>query len=186
MKVERGVAAIGGTALLVAWIAVAADLARGPRVVVAEREQPRELTRAERIAADIESQSARLHARLASAPLPSPEGRDPFRFNDRAPRAMTRVAAAAVRDDAASRPDAAGSVEPVAPVATVPLTLSGIAEDTSADGTIRTAVLSGLGDVFLVKAGDVIASRFQIVAVGADAVEILDTTSGATVRLGLR
>lgn len=167
---------IGGTALLVAWIAAAADSARSSRVIVVEGERPRELTRAEQIAAEIQSQATRLRARLAAAPVPSAGGRNPFSFNEAAPaRATHRVTAAGV-------PEAVEAAEPV----TVPLTLSGIAEDTSADGTIRTAVLSGLGDVFLAKAGDTIASRFRIVAVGADAVEILDISSGATVRLGLR
>lgn len=180
MKASREIVAIGGTALLVAWIAAAADLARAPRVVVVEHERPRELTRAERIAADIESQSVRLRARLATAPMPSAKGRNPFRFSEPAAR---RVQPAAIPQAAES--DAAAAA-PSASAPTIPLTLSGIAEDTSAAGTIRTAVLSGLGDVFLAKPGDVILSRFQIVAVGADAVEILDTASGATVRLGLR
>lgn len=181
MKASREIVAIGGTALLVAWIAAAADLARAPRVVVVEHERPRELTRAERIAADIESQSVRLRARLATAPMPSAKGRNPFRFSEPAAR---RVHPAAIPQAAES--DAAAAAPGASAPLTIPLTLSGIAEDTSAAGTIRTAVLSGLGDVFLAKPGDVILSRFQIVAVGADAVEILDTASGATVRLGLR
>jgi hypothetical protein len=180
MTASRAVAAIGGTALLIAWIAAAADSARVSRVVVVVRERPRDLTRAEQIANDIQSQATRLRARLASAPAPAAEGRNPFRFSEPAtPRAAHRVTAASLPEIAE-----ADSAE-AAPV-TIPLTLSGIAEDNSPEGTIRTAVLSGLGDVFLVKAGDVIASRFQITAIGADAVEILDTSTGATVRLGLR
>lgn len=176
MTASRGVAAIGGAVLLVAWIAAAADSARSSRAIVVERERPRELTRAELIAADIQSQSVRLRARLASAPTPAAGGRNPFRLSEPpAPRVARHVAAASV-------PEIAESPAPV----TIPLTLSGIAEDASADGTIRTAVLFGLGDVYLAKVNDVIASRFQIVAIGADAVEIVDTSTGTSVRLGLR
>ena len=51
---------------------------------------------------------------------------------------------------------------------------------------VRTAILSGLGDVFLVKAGEIVASRYEVVAVGADAVELRDLGTGRTLRLGLR
>jgi hypothetical protein len=72
----------------------------------------------------------------------------------------------------------------------MPLTLSGIAEDVGPDSDgaplVRTAVLSGLGDVFLAKAGDTILSRYEVVAIGADAVELKDLTTLRTIRLGLR
>jgi hypothetical protein len=61
-----------------------------------------------------------------------------------------------------------------------------VATDENPEGAIRTAVLSGLGDVFLVRAGDVVASRYEIVAVGADAVELKDLATGRTFRIGLR
>jgi hypothetical protein len=67
------------------------------------------------------------------------------------------------------------------------LNLAGIGEDRSADGTVvRTAVISGPGGLFLVKAGAQLLGRFQVTAIGADAVELLDATDGTSFRLALR
>jgi hypothetical protein len=73
----------------------------------------------------------------------------------------------------------AGSADEMLPALSIPepppFSLSGIAEDDGAEGVrIRTAVLSGLGDVFLAKAGDTILERYQVVAVGAAAGEWRD------------
>jgi hypothetical protein len=178
MNAKRGVLFVGGAALLAAWLAAAADQDRQAPDAPAPHEVSA-LDRAEHLARDIQSQAARLRARVAAAPEPAGSGRNPFIFHVRpaAPRSAPRVSA--------------GSADEMLPALSIPepppLSLSGIAEDEGAEGVrIRTAVLSGLGDVFFAKAGDTILERYEVVAVGADAVELRDLTSGRTIRLGLR
>lgn len=170
MTLSRGVLFVGGAALLAAWFAAAADSGRQEAAAAAGATTA--LDRAESVAREIESQASRLHARLADAPAPSTSGRNPFSFElPKPPRATTRA-----EMSAAESPAVIDVPEPL------PLTLSGIAEDHGA----RVAVLSGLGDVFLARAGDTILSRYEVVAVGADAAELKDLTTGSTIRLGLR
>ena len=51
---------------------------------------------------------------------------------------------------------------------------------------MRTAIVSGFGDIFLVKAGETVASRYRVVSVASDGVELVDETDGSTLRLSLK
>lgn len=178
MQVSRGVLIVGGVALLAAWFAAAADRQDPPAAAPARDGST--LDQAEALARDIEAQSARLHARLANAPTPRPDGRNPFAFD--VPRA-TRGRGPAPQGEVSESPATIEIPEPP------PLTLSGIAEEGTgvAEGApVRIAVLSGLGDVFLARAGDTILGRYEVLGVGADAAELKDLTTGRTIRLGLR
>jgi hypothetical protein len=66
------------------------------------------------------------------------------------------------------------------------LKLSGIAEDETADGPVRTAILSGFGQLFLVKEGEAVAERYRVLRISSDVVELADLTEGHTIRLVLR
>jgi hypothetical protein len=122
----------------------------------------------------MQSEISRLHERIAPAAIPS-RSRDLFRFGSRPRRSPAPVATA--------QPVAA--VAPPAAVSRPALKLIGIAEDVQADGTVRTAIVSGLGDVFLVKRGDTIGSQYRVEQVSADAVQLVDTTTDASTTLGL-
>ncbi len=178
MSTKRGVQFVGGAALLAAWLVAAADQDREGQAAPASRDGSA-LDRAETLARDIQSQAARLRARLATAPEPGGSSRNPFAFHvpPPQPRPVPR---------GATRP--AGDLRPALSVPEPPpFSLSGIAEDENPAGVrIRTAVLSGMGDVFLVKAGDTVRERYSVIAVGADAVELNDLVTGRTIRLGLR
>ena len=78
--------------------------------------------------------------------------------------------------------------EPPAPPQEAPpaFRLIGVAEDETADGVVRTAILSGLGDVFLVKAGDTVGGRFRVDQVSADAVQLTSLSTSAASTLALR
>jgi hypothetical protein len=65
-------------------------------------------------------------------------------------------------------------------------TLVGLAEDAGVDGPIRTAIISGAGDLFLVKEGEAVTSQYRVVKITADVVELGDVTDGTTLRLALR
>ena len=51
---------------------------------------------------------------------------------------------------------------------------------------MRTAIISGFGDIFLVKVGDRIASRYRVTSVASDGAELVDETDGATLHLSLK
>jgi hypothetical protein len=128
---------------------------------------------------DLDAQTARL--RDGAVPAPT-GGRNPFRFGE--PSRDARTAAATGRGTSgpsAIPPDDAAPPEPV-----IPLTLIGVAEQAGAGAPRRTAVLSGLGQVFLVTAGDAVGSRYRVVSVGPDAVELRDEQAGRSQTLTLR
>lgn len=132
----------------------------------------------EQSAAVMQAEVARLHARIG--PTAVPDGRrDLFRFSSRPPRAASAVQAG-VADVA--RPAPADTSVAASPS----LTLIGIAEQPSADGLVRTAIVSGLGDLFLVKPGDRIGDRFRVGEVLATSVELFDTATDARTTLALR
>jgi hypothetical protein len=128
---------------------------------------------------DLNEAAERLRSRIGAAPRPRTPERNPFEF---APAPAPRVAAV-------SLPLAAPA--PVVPVGPVPppFTLSGVAEHQKENGVERTAILIGInGDarIYYAKAGDRLLGRYEVTAVGADAIELRETESGQLVRLGLR
>lgn len=186
-RASHAVLFVAGAGLVAAWLAAAADRQGAAAPGASNPSSDSDLARAEHLAGEIHSQATRLRAHLAAPPQPAISGRNPFTFDEpsaRAPRHGQATDLAAGRALEA----ALATSEPEPP----PLTLSGIAEDPSGEvaGTpaapVRTAVLVGYGDVFLAKVGETIASRYQVTAIGADAVEVKDLLAGRTIRLGLR
>ena len=177
MTPGRAAAYIGGAVLLAAWLSSAATSVQNPEPVTAPRAEPTSGT--DSLASDVQEQAARLRTRLAAAPIPQQPARNPFTFAAReVPRLRQSVRAAAV--------PAPGVV--AAPVAAEPeLSLIGVAEQQAAQGLVRTAMIVGAGDeLFLVTEGQEVAARYRVSAVGADAVELRDLSSGAVRRLALR
>jgi len=128
------------------------------------------------IAADVQSQAARLHARMADAPSPAASDRNPFAFGERpiARHAAPRVVEATVAPDAQVMPQPA-------------LLLMGIAEDTTPAGPRRTAIIGGDGDaIYMVSEGDSIAGRYKVTKIGADVVELEDLTTKGYRRIALQ
>ena len=64
--------------------------------------------------------------------------------------------------------------------------LSGIAEDATPDGVVRTAIISGFGQLFLAKEGDPVTDRYRVVKISSDVVELTDLADRSTFRLALR
>jgi hypothetical protein len=127
---------------------------------------------------DVDEAATRLRNRQRESPAPREGGRNPFDY--------ARVTAPSA--PAAPAPPAETLVPPPPSAPPPPVfTLSGIADKTGADGTtVRTAVISGLGQLFFAKAGDAVTTRYTVTAIGADAVELRDVTTGETVRLALQ
>jgi hypothetical protein len=83
-------------------------------------------------------------------------------------------------------PQPALTEAPAATPAPPPFKLAGIAEDPGANGPVRTAILSGGGQVYLVKEGENVTSRYRVTRIAADVVELTDVTDGTTRRLALK
>jgi hypothetical protein len=175
MTPTRAAAYLGCATLLGAWLASAAGVGSPPPPP--SEPQPVQTSGTETLAEEVQSQAARLRERLAAAPAPRDPGRNPFAF---APKI---VSSARARRAAAALP-------PVAPPPVFPepaLSLVGIAADGVATAPVRTAIITAEGgEMFMVKAGDLIGGRYRVESVGTDTVELLDHTSGAIRRLALR
>lgn len=162
--------AIGGA--VVVWMAAAAtsSVRRVPAVEM-PKPQPIDVSGTE-----LAHEISRLRDRLRPDAVPA-RSRDLFHY-------AARGAAAPRASDATNRPAAALSLP--APVSPPPLKLVGLAEDAGESGPVRTAILSGLGGLFLVKPGDAVAARYRVETVTADAVDLLDLHDNTTIRLSLR
>jgi hypothetical protein len=174
MTPARAAAYLGCATVLGAWLASAAGIGEQSGSPSPEP-QPVQSTGTETLAEDVQAQSIRLRDHLATAPTPQRPSRNPFAF---APRQ-------AAERSAASRA-AAPSPEPV--VFPEPLLqLVGVAADQTAEGTVRTAIITAEGgEMLMVKAGDSLGARYKVESIGADTVELTDRTTGSIRRLTLR
>jgi hypothetical protein len=175
---SRSVAVYGSCgAVLIACLAAANMPSQDAPVVRSQQRAPRVLPDA--IAVEVQSQASRLHARMAEAPTPSANVRNPFAFGAlRAPH----------RPPGAEMAHAAVAAEPAAFTPAPPqLVLMGMAEESTPAGPRRTAIIGTEGDdVLFVHEGDTVAGRYRVTKIGADAVELQDVTNNAYRRIALR
>jgi hypothetical protein len=172
MDVKRTAMFVVVGAALVAWLAAAATSGnrdrREPLVLKAPPIDSR--------GAALESEVARLHERLRPVETPRQPGRDLFAFASPKPRPAAPV----------HTPKPALSEAPAARPTPPPLKLSGIAEDTTPNGPVRTAIVSGFGQLFFAKEGENITDRYRVVRISPDVVELADLVEGTTLRLALK
>jgi hypothetical protein len=177
MRPSRVAAWIVGVGLLGAWLASAAGISRAPRAIRAPGRAP-EAVAFDSLAADVQAQTGRLRARMASAPAPEAAVRNPFTLSEPPRRIRQTQAPEPIVLQTVVAP--AAELEPV-------LALIGVAEDTGPKGLLRTAMISGpQNDLMMVTAGQQILGMYEVVAVGTDVVELKHLTSGAVRRLALR
>jgi hypothetical protein len=174
MNVNRTLTVVAISGALMAWFAAAATSKRdvAPPIVI----QP---PRVDLQGADLAKEIARLHDRLRPDAVPRQPARNLFSYHEAPRREPVHVALAG----------AAPAISETAAASTVPqppLKLDGIAEEDSADGPVRTAIISAEGQLFLVKPGDAVGPRYRVVRVGADAVELTDTIDNSIRRLALK
>jgi hypothetical protein len=172
MNVKRiAMLGVAGGALA-AWLASASTTGR-PRIMPAA---PHASSAVELRGAELAAEIARLRERLHPTTTPQ-AGRNLFEFSSRA---------SAVRASAATPSTPMPTENPPPVFAPPPLTLVGIAEDSGPDGAIRTAIISGLGQLFFAKVGERVNERFQVTRISPDAAELIDTDSNASFTLALR
>jgi hypothetical protein len=125
----------------------------------------------------LEKEIARLHERLRPTSTPTQSNRNLFSFRSAPVRAVLPVPAS---------PPAALVAAPPLPPPLPPLKLVGIAEDPGADGPERTAIVTGEGQLFTVKEGENVTTRYRVARISADVVELVDLTDNSVRRLALR
>lgn len=174
MNFKRTAALLVAGAALAAWLAAAAnsgiDNADQARTIKAPPIDSRGAALADEI--------ARLHEQLRPNAAPRQPSRNLFSFADRRPRPALVPAPA-------PRPPALADAAPARPAAPA-VKLSGLAEDQTPAGPVRTAVISTGGQLFLVKEGEMVTSRFRVIKISADVVELTDLMDGTTLRLALK
>jgi hypothetical protein len=176
MKNRTRIVLLGLLAVLVAVWGSSASL---PLARSDDRADRRAIAREERPAPslfDVDQASARLREHRRESPAPRANGRNPFQFA-RSPVTAASVIPALPPADAIAPPP-----EPAQPL----FSLSGVVDKASDQGPVRTAVISGLDQLFFAKVGDNVTARYTVVKIGADAVELRDVTTGETLRLALQ
>jgi len=171
MKLKRTAKFAVLGAALAAWLAAAVTSGGRGTPSIAIKTVP-----AETDSAALASEIARLHDRLRPASTPRQPTRNLFSYGPAKASAAvpTTVAKPALSEAAPVRP------------APAPLKLSGIAEDETPDGVVRTAIISGLNQLFLVKEGETVAARYRVLHVSSDVVELTDLVDDTVLRLALR
>jgi hypothetical protein len=160
-------------AALIAWFAAASTTGnRRIAVPVAHSATAVEL-RGRELAAEI----TRLRERLRPSATPQMPGRNLFEFS-------RRPSAAAVAPVAPPAP-VVSDPAPAAP-RPAPLKLVGIAEDAGPDGAIRTAIISGAGQLFMAKLGEPVTLRYKVTAIAIDRAELTDLGDSSTLTLVLK
>lgn len=178
MTGNRRIAAyLGGGCLLAAWLASAASTSRQAAVEPPPPSVPA-TSNTEALAAGVQAQAARLRQRIAGAPAPAAPARNPFVFAARELVPAPRLAPRRIEPGPAT--DAPVPAEPQ-------FELVGVAEEQSANGIVRTAMITGDGDeLFMLTEGQVLAGRYRVTVVGSDVVQLESLTTGAIRRLALR
>ena len=169
---------VGGTFLLIAWLASAASAPEQAPGAPAGTAQA--VTDAEQLLLEARQRTAALKTRLASRPGPTAASRNPFEFGT-AP-AVQSAGTRGVTLPTAALPQPVGTAAAPEPA----LQLIGVAETQGPAGATRTGMLStGAGDLIVVAAGDVVLGRYRVERVGDHSIDLADTTSGAARRLSL-
>jgi hypothetical protein len=179
---SRSVAVYGTCgAVLVACLAAANMPSQDPEPAPPRTARPAPIS-PEAIAAQVQSESARLYARRAQAPTPSAAARNPFAFGaPGAPSPPQRTPSAGIVQ-AAVAADAPGAAS-AAPA----LVLMGIAEDTTGAAPHRTAIVGDAAEtIYMVVEGDALAGRYKVTKIGADAVELEDLSTKAFRRIAMK
>ena len=164
---------VGAGAVLAAWFAGAATSGNREAVDVA----PIKSSPIDNRGAELATEVARLHERLRPTAVPRQPGRNLFSFASRKTRAVAPIVAPS--------PPALSEATAVRPVP-VPLKLSGIAEDRVPGGVVRTAIISGRGQLFLAKEGESVTDRYRVARISSEVVELTDLNDGSVLRLALK
>jgi hypothetical protein len=172
----KSYAVVSGATVLAGWLA-SAPVSNVPDPAASVRRQP--AGPSDIPASDITREAERLQVRVRREVEYTQPRRNPFRFGAGRPDAER---GGDIPDPAPPTPPPPIAVPPVAPPP--PVSLSGIAEDRDGSRVERTAILSSLSGVLLVREGDAVLADYRVARIESEAVELVKT-DGTTLRLSL-
>ena len=165
------IALVGGA--LIAWFAGAATTMRSPVPMT-----PAASNAIDQSADALASEISKLHERLHPTEPPRRPARNLFAYRG----AVAKPSAAAAPAPHPVATEAPAVFAPPQPA----LKLAGIGEDERADGPMRIAFISGEGQLFMVKEGEMVTPRYRVARISADVVELEDLATNTPRRLALR
>ena len=165
---------LAGGGVVATWLAVTPNQGVQPPAAAAAAARDSGRATTQPTADELNQQASRLIERSRAVQF-RPSERNPFQFASPRARAMPN----------APVPNAQLPAAVAAPPAPPLLSLAGIAEDQTVDGPRRTAIISGAGELYLVREGDSLAGGFTVKSIEADTV-VLHDQSGAELRIFLR
>jgi len=171
VKLIAAIGAVGGA--LAVWLAAASTMLTQPVVDTSEPKTTAVELRGAALAAEI----TRLRERLRPTSAPQLPSRNLFEFSRTAPARAASPAPRDLPEAEAPRP---------APAAPPPLRLVGMAEDAGPEGPVRTAIISGFGQLFIVREGERVTARYQVAKISGEAAEIRDLGDNSTITLVLK
>ena len=174
MSLKRTATLLVVGAALAAWLYAAAKSGVDSAPPLAAGKTPPIDQRGAALASEI----ARLHDQLRPGATPRQPSRNLFTYGARPVRQASPPPAPIQMPALTEAPPA----RPAAPV----LKLTGIAEDNTPEGWVRTAIISMAGQLYFAKEGEKVTDRFQVVKISSDVVELTDQTDNTTRRLALR
>ena len=157
---------IGGFAVAYFLYSTAARSGRGPTTIAAR-------VPADARGAALTIEIARLHRRQEPGAAPK-RGRDVFGFA--APPQAARLIPRAVPPPIDAPP------VPPRPA----LKLIGVAEDGASGSPVRMAIISAPGQLYMVREGERVASRYGVKRISSDVVELVDSGDASALRLVLK
>jgi len=172
MSTTRIAGIVGASVLVAAWLIAATTTRHGnfPQAPVSSAPVVTPSNEALELADEV----VRLRQRLGDAPVPRESVRNPFELTAE----QFPMSTAAVDVQLGITP------EPVAP--SVPdMALLGMAENQTTAGTERTAIVSAMGEVLLVRVGDTVGGRLTVTAMSPNGVLLRDGDTGVERRLRL-
>jgi hypothetical protein len=189
MSIKRTTVIVVGGVALAAWLSAAMNPGRAPAAPATVRPAPIDATGAE-----LSGEIARLRERLRPDAMPRQAIRNPFVFRSSPSRAASSSpgkSAETVAAAAAAAKDAAAAAAVLAEQGRLRLSLAGIAEDPGPAGgaPVRTAIITGNGQVFLAKEGDTVTDRgveYKLATISSDSAELTDLRDNTIHRLVLK
>jgi hypothetical protein len=175
MNVKRIAALCLAGAVLAAMIAGATT--SGTRRAAAPPRVPN-TTGVELKGAELAAEIARLRARLRPTSEPQEPARNLFQFGTRGARPGAMITSPTPAPEAVP--------EPPPTIVPPPFVLVGLATDSGPDGPVRTAILSGFGELFIVKEGEPVGSQFKVASISGEGVDLINLTDSTTLKLVLK
>jgi len=172
MSLKRAATLVLAGGVVLTWLAVAST--SGRREIIAT--PPEHVAAVDARSQALASEIARLRERLRPSATPRQPGRNLFQFTAMRPAIVPIAPKPALTELAPP-----SEIEPP-----TPLKLVGVAENPGPDGPIRTAIVSGPGQLFMVKEGQNVTVRYRVAKISADVVELTDVGAGTTLRLALK